>query len=38
MSFLGWVAIAALVVFSIYIGAVSVAAVADWWERRKRHD
>ena len=36
MSFLGWVAIAALVVFAIFTGAVSVAAVGDWWERRKR--
>ena len=36
MSFLGWVAIAAMVVCAIFTGAVSVAAVGDWWERRKR--
>ena len=35
MSFLGWIAIFGLVIVAIYTGAVSVAAVADWWERRK---
>ena len=36
MSFLGWIAICGLVVIAIYTAAVSVAAVGDWWERRKK--
>lgn len=36
MSFLGWVAIIALVLFSIFTGAMCVVAIGDWWERRKR--
>ena len=35
MSVLGWIAMGGLVIAAIYTGAVSVAAVADWWERRK---
>ena len=38
MSFLGWIAICGMVVVAIYTGAMAVAAVGDWWERRKRHD
>jgi len=36
VSVLGWIAIGGLVIIALYTGAVSVAAVADWWERRKR--
>lgn len=36
MSFLGWIAIIALVGFAIFTGAISVAAIGDWWERRKQ--
>ena len=36
MSVLGWIAMGGLVIVAIYTGAVSVAAVADWWERRKK--
>lgn len=36
MSVLGWIAIIALVIIALYTGAIIVAAIGDWWERRKR--